>query len=99
MGKEFIDDHQDRIIEMPSHIKLAKENNSGKWFRITDALKTAHAVKMIADTTQTLVYSKEEFEKRFGKTPTGLRKHIEKLGLKPRIINDNGKVYVFANKV
>lgn len=81
------------VVERPKHLENIRR--SGRSLKYAKVLET---VKMI-DKTKALRFDKIEFEREFGKTginymKTYLRKHGVK---KPRIVTDEGKIFIWSN--
>lgn len=84
------------VVEIPVYIQRAR-NGGGN----LNVLKLVETLKLI-QRTQALSYGKEEFEREFGdikKLKYRLSAYLLADGLRCRIIEDQGKVLVFANEV
>lgn len=97
MAKGIPEEALNHIVQIPQHIKEMGESRSGS----TPAIKLAATLKIMAK-DQAYVYSESEFNKEFSDHkayPTYLKKKLIQLGIKkPRIIKDDGKIYVFRNE-
>lgn len=79
------------IVERPKHLDRMGRGG-GKYLKIAETLK-------IMERTKALSYDKVEFEREFGKCGiVSMKVGLKKYGVKkPRVVIDDGKVYVWSN--
>ena len=90
MRNEIPKEALQHIVERPKHLDFAR--GGGKYGKIAETLK-------IMERTKALCYDVEEFKREFGKFgKPSMIASLKKLGVKkPRVAEDSGKIYVWAN--
>lgn len=83
------------IIQRPKYIEqLAETRGGGKLLKLAETLK-------LMDRTQSLCFEEAEFGREYisNKAYIGyMKKKLVDLGVKkPRIVKDNGKIYIWSN--